>query len=158
MRTVASLLACLSLLGLAACGGGGSSNPGGSLSLSFSPASALVFPGQPSTTVNVALARQGTTGTVTLSVQGLPTGAAATIQSPGSSNSGSITLSASTAAAATYPLTVTASDGTVSGSAALSLVVGAVVQIGNTKSGSFDVAMSTSFQPAEWDYQFFVLN
>jgi len=86
----------------------------GSLSLSFSTASALVFSGQPSATVNVTLNRQGTTGDVTLSVQGLPTGAAATIQSPGTSNSGSITLSASSAAAATYPLTVTASDGTVS--------------------------------------------
>ena len=158
MRIPALLLAYLSLLGLVACGSGGNSNSGGSLSLSFSPASALVFPGQAATTVNVTLARQGTTGTVTLSVQGLLTGAAATIQSPGSSNSGSITLSVSTAAAATYPLTVTASDGTVSGSAVLSLVVGAVAQIGITKSGGFDVAMSTSFQPAEWDYQFFTLN
>src|SRR6202790_4101727 len=158
MRTVASLLVCFSLFGLAACGGGGNSNPMGSLSLSFSPASALVFSGHPSATVNVTLNRQGTTANVTLSVQGLPTGAAATIQSPGTSNSGSITLSASSAAAATYPLTVTASDGTLSGSAALSLVVGAVAQIGITKNGGFQVAMSTSFQPAEWDYQFFTLN
>src|SRR4029077_17916493 len=93
-----------------------------------------------------------------LTVQGLPTGAAATTQPPGTSNSGSITLSASSAAAATYPLTVTASDGTVSGSASLSLVVGAVAQIGITNNGGFEVAMSTSFQPAEWDYQFFTLN
>src|ERR1700676_3800103 len=158
MRTVASLLVCFSLFGLAACGGGGNSNPMGGLSLSFSPASALVFSGQPSATVNVTLARQGTTGNVALSVQGLPAGAAATLQSPGSSNSGSITLSASTSAAATYPLTVTASDGTVSGSAALSLVVGAVAQIGITKNSGFQVAMSTSFQPEECDYQFFTLN
>jgi hypothetical protein len=158
MRTFASLLICFSLLGLAACGGGGNSNPMGSLSVSFSPASALVFSGQPAATVNVTLSRHGTTGTVTLSVQGLPTGVAATIQSPGSSNSGSITLSASTAAAATYPLTVTASDGTASSSAALALVVGAVAQVGLTNKVGFQVAMSTSFQPAEWDYQFFTLN
>ncbi|HKC01392.1 MAG TPA: hypothetical protein VKD23_21590 [Terriglobales bacterium] len=157
MRTFASLLA-LSLLGLSACGGGGNSNLMGNLSLSFSPASALVFSGQPAATVNVTLTRQGTTGNVTLTVQGLPTGATATIQSPGSLNSGSIAFSASSAAAATYPLTVTASDGTVSSSSALSLVVGAVAQIGITKSGGFDVAMSTSFQPAEWDNQFFTLN
>src|SRR6202158_4189511 len=130
MRIPALLLAYLSLLGLVACGSGGSSNSGASLSLSFSPASALVFSGQPSATVNVTLTRQGATGNVTLSVQGLPTGAAATNQSPGTSNSGSITLSAASAASATYPLTVTASDGTLSGSAALSLVVGAVAQIG----------------------------
>src|ERR1700686_78972 len=158
MRIPALLLAYLSLLGLVACGRGGNSNPMGSLSLSFSPASALVFSGQPSATVNVTLNRQGATGNVTLTVQGLPTGVAATIQSPGPSNSGGITLSVSSAAAATYPLTVTASDGTVSGSAALSLVVGAVAQIGITKNGGFQVAMSTSFQPAEWDYQFFTLN
>ena len=158
MRIPALLLAYLSLVGLVACGSGGNSNSGGSLSLSFSPTSALVFPAQAATTVNVTLTRQGTTGNVTLSVQGLPAGAAATIQSPGSSNSGSLTLSASSAAAATYPLTVTASDGSVSGSAALSLAVGAVAQIGITKVEPFEVAMSTSFQPAEWDYQFFTLN
>ena len=33
--------------------------------------------------------------------------------------------------------------------------VSASVVVGNTTTGAFDVAMSTSFQPAEWDYQFF---
>jgi hypothetical protein len=32
------------------------------------------------------------------------------------------------------------------------------VQIANTVSGPLKLAMSTSFQPAEWDYQFFTLN
>jgi len=98
------------------------------------------------------------TGNVTLQVQGLPTGASATIQSPNSSNTGSIMITAPTAAAATYPLTVTASDGVVSGSAPLSLVVGAVAQISASVRHQFQVAMATSFQPAEWDYQFFQLN
>ncbi len=34
----------------------------------------------------------------------------------------------------------------------------ATVTISKTTSGPFSVAMSTSFQPAEWDYQFFTLN
>lgn len=34
-------------------------------------------------------------------------------------------------------------------------VVNASVAVSATKIASFDVAMSTSFQPAEWDYQFF---
>lgn len=34
----------------------------------------------------------------------------------------------------------------------------ASVTISATKSGAFSVAMSTSFQPADWDYQFFTLN
>ncbi len=93
-----------------------------------------------------------------MSLQGLPQGVTATVQSPGTSNSGSISFSTTSASASTYPLTVTASDGTVSGTASLSLVVGAVAQVGVTRNGSFAVAMSTSFQPAEWDSQFFTLN
>src|SRR5579863_7708379 len=31
----------------------------------------------------------------------------------------------------------------------------ATVRVNSATSGSFDLAMSTSFQPAEWDYQFF---
>lgn len=34
-------------------------------------------------------------------------------------------------------------------------VVNATVSVSTTKAAQFDVAMSTSFQPAEWDYQFF---
>jgi hypothetical protein len=33
--------------------------------------------------------------------------------------------------------------------------VGAMTQIGNAVTGHLQLAMSTSFQPAEWDYQFF---
>jgi hypothetical protein len=33
--------------------------------------------------------------------------------------------------------------------------VNASVAVSNSPTGTFDVAMSTSFQPAEWDYQFF---
>src|SRR5216684_2694387 len=33
--------------------------------------------------------------------------------------------------------------------------VNATVTVNSTTSGPFDLAMSTSFQPAEWDYQFF---
>ena len=34
-------------------------------------------------------------------------------------------------------------------------VVNAAINVNATKVASFDVALSTSFQPAEWDYQFF---
>ncbi len=159
MRIVPALLACFSLFALTACGGGGASSPPtDSLSLALSPASALVYTGQAGATVNVTVARRGSTGSVTLRIAGLPAGATADIQSPNSSNTGSITITAPTAAAATYPLTVTATDGAVSGSASLSLVVGAVAEIATTTAGSFDLAMATSVQPAEWDYQFFILN
>jgi len=149
---------CSCLLGLAACGGGGSSTPPPSLSVSVSPASALIFPGQSGATVNIAVIREGSTGNVTLTVSGVPAGVSATVHSPGATNSGSIDFSAAAAAAASYPVTITASDGTLSDSTSLSLAVGAVAQIGATTNGRFQVTMSTSFQPAEWDYQFFTAN
>ncbi len=31
----------------------------------------------------------------------------------------------------------------------------ATITVSNSTTGTFSVAMSTSFQPAEWDYQFF---
>lgn len=160
MRILTSVLACCSLFWLAACGtGGGNSNPPGKLSLSLSPSSSVViFPGQPAVTVNVTLVRQGTTGNVTLSAQGLPSGVTAAFQQPDASNSGAMTLTDSAAAPATYPVTVSASDGTVAGSAALSLTAGVVTQIQTATNGNFGVAMSTSFQPAEWDNQFFLTN
>lgn len=142
------------------CGGGsiGSGGGGGGLTVSLAHNSATVFQGQASTTVNVTLTRTGTTGSVTLTVSGLPQGASHTVQSPGSGNSGSVTLSPGTAAAGTSSVTIMASDGTVSGSVNLSLTVGAAAVISSAAHGPFSVALSTSFQPAEWDDAFFTLN
>jgi hypothetical protein len=141
-----------------ACGGGGMGPVSSSLSLSLASSSAQVFQGQASVAVNASLTRSGSTGNVTLSITGLPQGATDAIQSPGSGNSGSVTFNAGTAAAGTYSLTITASDGTVSGNAGLTLTIGAAAVISSTKNGPFSLAMSTSFQPAEWDYQFFMMN
>ena len=135
--------------------GGGS---GSGLVLSLANNSAQVFPGQGSVEVDATLTRTGSTGSVTLSVSGLPQGATDTIQSPGAGNSGSISFDAGTALAGTYSVTVLASDGTVSSSESLSLTVGAAATIANTKGAAFSVAMSTSFQPAEWDNAFFQIN
>jgi len=147
------------LLSLAVgCGGGNmsSSTPPSSLTLSLANNTAQVFQGQTaSVTVNATLLRSGTAGNVTLTVTGLATGATDQIQSPGSGNSGSISFTVGSAAAGNYPLTVTASDGTLSSTANLTLTIGATAQITPGNSGTFGVAMSTSFQPAEWDYTVF---
>ncbi len=161
MRFANVVVVCAPLLIALGCGGGGMSGGmlGGGLTLSLANSSAQVYQGQASVTVNVSLVRTGTTGNVTLTVTGLPTGASDTVQSPGSGNSGSVTLSAAASAApGAYPLTVTASDGNVSGTSSLSLTVGAAAVIAANPAGPFSLAMSTSFQPAEWDSQFFTLN
>jgi hypothetical protein len=154
---LAAVLFLLSLL--AACGGGSMSPPppSSSLSLALASGSTVVFPGSADLTVNATITRMGTTGNVTLTIQGLPAGATSKIQSPGSGNSGSITVGAGTATAGSYVVSVTASDGTVQTSGSFTLDVGAGIQIGTATNGRLQLAMSTSFQPAEWDYNFFQL-
>src|SRR5271165_3771938 len=136
-------------------GGGGNNPPSGRLTLSLSNNVALVFPSQSSATVTAALTRTGTTGSVTLTVSGLPSSASVNVQSPGSGNSGTITLGAGTASIGTYSATVTATDSQAVATASLTLTVGTTTQITNTVTGRLQLAMSTSFQPAEWDYLFF---
>ncbi len=145
---------------LSGCGGsagsnGGGSAPTGTLSVSLSNNAPLVFPSQSGSTLNVTLKRTGSTGNVTLAVSGLPSSAAVTVQSPGATNAGTVTVGAGAAPAGTYLATVTASDGAALGTAAMTLTVGATTQVTNTVTGRLQLAMSTSFQPAEWDYQFF---
>ncbi len=103
----------------------------------------------------VTLTRTGNTGNVTLAVTGLPTSAVVTEQSPGSTNAGTVAIGAGTAPAGTYLATVTASDGLALGAAPMTLTIGATTQVSSTVTGRLQLAMSTSFQPAEWDYQFF---
>jgi hypothetical protein len=143
------------LFGLVGCGSGSGSSSGGALSLQLASSNAQVYQSQTSTTVNATITRASNTGNVTLTVTGLPTGAASQVQSPGTGIAGSVTLGAGTAAAGSYPLTVVASDGQTQSSASITLTIGAFVQVSNQTGSAFEVAMSTSFQPAEWDYTFF---
>jgi len=104
----------------------------------------------------------GNSGTATLSVSGIPNGTLSQIVQPSGGSAGTITLTSSAATpAGTYPLMVTASAGNASTSQNLTLVVAVAVVAGSTVDTSLGVNgklkefMSTSFQPAEWDYQFF---
>ncbi len=156
MNRTISLLSLALVCSLAACGGGSlSSPPPSGLSVSLSSSTASVFQGESPTTVTVNITRNGVAGDIALTVSGAPSGSNLQVQSPGSGESGSVTIDPGTATAGSYPLTVSATAGSAQGSANLGLTIGAVVQISNATSGRFELAMSTSFQPAEWDYQFF---
>ena len=161
LRAVCFGVLCLCVAGFLGCGGSaasngnGNGNQSGSLSVALSNTTPLVFPGGANATITVALTRSGTTGNVTLSVTGLPTGTTISVQSPGSGNSGTITIGAGTASAGTYQAVVSASDGAAVGAANLNATIGASTQINSTVTGRLQLAMSTSFQPAEWNYQFF---
>jgi hypothetical protein len=89
------------------------------------------------------------------------------IDSPGSGDSGTVTFTPQAPgapAAGSYAVTIDASDGTTTASANLTLVIAVVATVRSTvntnvgEAGLLDTFMSTSFQPAEWDDQFFTSN
>jgi hypothetical protein len=124
-------------------------------SLTASPASQTTPPGGSASYTASVTGSGGFTGTVNLSVSGLPTGASGTF-TPGSvSGSGSSTLavSAGSAVAGTYPLTITGVSGTLSHTASVSLTISAGTS-GGTLSGSVAMPSATvnltSFGTADW--------
>jgi hypothetical protein len=152
-------LALLSLM-TAACNSGSSGNGPGPLTLSLSTSMAVAL--QDATPAHVTATVTGNSAAVTLSVGGLPNGTLAQIVQPSGSASGTITLTSSAGTpAGTYTLQVTATSNNVVASQNLTLVVAvavvasAAVDTNLGVSGKLQEFMSTSFQPAEWDFQYF---
>ena len=162
-------LATVTLLAAVAvsCGGGNSSQstppPTERITLGLSSATLAVPQDATAVAVTATVTRSnGGSNPITLTTTGVPAGVATQISSPGNATKGTVAFTAqSTAVAGTYPVTVTASDGTASGSADLSLVVAIVAVVGAATDtaagvdGRLQNFMSTSFQPADWDYTFF---
>ena len=97
-------------------------------SISASPSSQTVTPGNSTTYTVTVGALNGFTGTVTLSASGLPTGATASFSPATLSGSGTSTLTvttASTTAAGTSTLTITGTSGSLTHSTTTTLVVSA---------------------------------
>jgi Domain of unknown function (DUF1929)/Glyoxal oxidase N-terminus/PKD domain len=108
-------------------------------SLSASPSSRTVVPGGGTSFTATVTAGSGFSGTVSLSVSGLPTGATASFSPSSISASGSSTLSVTTSsstAPGSYPLTVTGTSGALNHTANVTLVVGADFSIAVTPSNT----------------------
>ncbi|MGC2213328.1 MAG: hypothetical protein WA419_03170 [Silvibacterium sp.] len=101
------------------------------------------------------MTRSGSTASLNASVSNLPDGAGATVSSPGTGSSGSISISSGSATVGTYPLTVNVTDGSTVVTQPLSLTIGVTAVIGSSAAGTLNEAMSTSFQIAEWTSSFF---
>ncbi len=104
----------------------------------------------------------GNSGAVTLAVSGVPNGTTPQVVQPSGGAAGTITLkSSSSTPAGNYLLKVTATDSASSTSQNLTLVVAVGAMVAGTVdqalgvNGKLQQFMSTSFQPAEWDYLFF---
>lgn len=159
---IGALIVGLSLLTVAiGCGaaGAGSSMTSASLSVALSSNTTAVYQNQSSATVTVLLTRTGTTSNVNLTVQGVPPSVSSQITNPGSGNSGTVIFTAmpptTPANLGNFTVTISASDGQVSGSATTPLTVGAYAEVTPIPLGVMNLAMSTSFQPAEWNSTFF---
>jgi hypothetical protein len=98
--------------------------------LTATPASQSVTAGNSTSYTATVTPSGGYTGTVTFSVSGLPAGASGTFTPASVTTSGSSTLAITTTtavAAGTYPLTISGTDGTLTHTASVSLVVSAPV-------------------------------
>jgi len=98
--------------------------------LAATPASQTVTAGNPASYTATVTPNGGYTGTVSFSVAGLPAGATATFTPTTVTTSGTTTVAVattSTVAAGSYPLTITGTDGTLTHTASVTLVVTAPV-------------------------------
>ena len=117
-------------------------------SISAGPSSQGVTQGNNTTYTTSISALNGFTGTVNLSVTGLPTGATASFNPTSIAGSGSSTLTVSTATtpAGTYTLTLTGTSSSLSHSATVTLVVNAATGgLTDQDIGSVGIAGSASY-------------
>ncbi|HTV14209.1 MAG TPA: hypothetical protein VME68_05815 [Acidobacteriaceae bacterium] len=154
MKKLAMLLAIV--LVAAGCGSNsGTHTTGPQFAFTLGSGTVTTFPGQATGAIAMTVTRSGSTANLTASVGGLPTGVTATVQSPGSSNAGSLTLTNTSGTPGDYPLTVSVTDGTYSVTQPLTLTAGVLATVASNRLGTFQEAMSTSFQVAEWNQGFF---
>jgi polygalacturonase len=112
-------------------------------SISASPGSQTVTAGAGTSYTTTLSAVNGFTGTVNLSVSGLPSGAASSFNPTSVAAPGNSTLSVSTSStipAGTYTLTITGTSGSLTHSTSVTLVVNAAV------TGDFSIATTPSSQ------------
>jgi len=98
--------------------------------LTATPASQSITAGAGTSYTATVTPSGGYTGTVSLSVSGLPTGATGAFTPASVTTSGSSNLAVTTTtavAAGTYPLTITGTDGTLTHTASVNLVVSAAI-------------------------------
>src|SRR5271156_4845912 len=156
-----SCIAAICLLG-AACNSGSGTSGGQPGTLNITLSGSTILAQQNGTPAMIGVNITGSSSPATVTVSGLPNGTNAQITQP-SGTAGSITLTSSAATpAGMYTLTVAATSGASSGSQNFTLVVAVSATVSNSVDtnqgvdGKLQQFMSTSFQPAEWDYQFFI--
>jgi hypothetical protein len=149
------------------CGGAGSSSSGpgkppGPLTASLSTGTVVAPQDGTPGTVDVTVSGANTASSVSVATSNLPIGVTSQFAPAAGGSSGTLSLVAgSTAPAGTYSASIVVTNGTRTASQSFVLVIAIAASIGNSVDttlgigGKLEQFMSTSFQPAEWDYQFF---
>ena len=151
---------CLALaIALAGCGVNHSTAP---TVLTVTLGSSSIAVPQDGTPVTLPVTISPLTGTVSVSVSGLPAGVNIQPSTTGSVVIGSVTfVGSATAAAGSYPAVVHVSENGQTASANFTLVSAVVAKVGSATdttmgiNGVLKQFMSTSFQVAEWDGNYF---
>jgi hypothetical protein len=153
-------MACLAA---AACNGGSNSMTTPPAMLNLSLSSSMALAPQDGTPAQITANVTGNSGAVTIGVNGAPNGTSVQLVQPSGKTAGMITLTSGPATpAGSYTLSVTATAGAATNSQNLTLVVAVAAVVASTVdanlgvNGKLQEFMATSFQPAEWDYQFFM--
>jgi hypothetical protein len=146
---------------LAGCGGGGSSSPPPA-QISVTLGNTTVAVPQDGTPVTLPVTISPLTSTVSVSVSGLPAGVSLQPSTTGSAAIGSVTFVGSASAlAGSYPAVVQVSEGGQTASAKFTLISAVVAKVGSATdttmgiNGVLKQFMSTAFQVAEWDGDYF---
>lgn len=133
----------------------------GPITISLSASSITVLPDGTPASVDVTVQRpSGNIDAITLSTTPVP-GITAQIASPGTGNSGQVVFTVQNEPAGQVTVSVVAAEGSASTSASLVLDVAVMATVSSQANtgagfnGRLQNFMATSFQPAEWDYQFF---
>jgi hypothetical protein len=161
VRRCLGMAAVVGLGGLVGCGGSsGTTTPPPALSVTLG-SSTVVVP-QDGTPVTMSVTVTGASGTATVSAEALPAGVTAQFTAVGAGPSGTLTLTGSAqAASGSYSPSVAASTSTQNSSAPFTLVSAVVAKVGSGVDTAMGVNgvlkefMSTSFQVAEWDGDYF---
>jgi len=145
---------------LAGCGGGSSSTPPPPISVTLG-STTVVVP-QDGTQVTLGVTISGASGTPTVSVGALPAGITAQFAATGSGPSGTLTFTGSSSAASgNYKPVVAVALAGQNASAPFTLVSAVVAKVGGATdttmgiNGVLKQFMSTAFQVAEWDGDYF---
>jgi hypothetical protein len=134
------------------------------IAISLSASSITLLPdGTPASVTATVQRPAGNTNTITLTATA-PPGITTQITSPGTGNTGQVVFIARSATAGLSTAGVQATDGTTHASATLALDVPVMATVGAEAdttaglNGRLQNFMTTSFQPAEWNYAFFIVH